>query len=80
MQSLRGINPSLSIVDGKVKVDPSLDPYDPKNGYNPNGPSRFSKEFRDRYYAAQSRVMNAQIAQVQALAARIRKGRAPLSR
>ena len=74
VQSLRGINPSLSIVDGKVRVDPSLDPYDPKNGYNPNGASRFSKEFRDRYYAAQSRVMNEQIAQVQALASRIEKG------
>ena len=74
VQSLRGINPSLSIVDGKVKVDPSLDPYDPKNGYNPNGASRFSKDFRDRYYAAQSRVMNEQIAKVQALAARIKKG------
>ena len=74
VQSLRGINPSLSIVDGKVRVDPSLDPYDPKNGYNPNGASRFSKEFRDRYYAAQSRVMNEQIAKVQALAERIKKG------
>ena len=74
LQTLRGINPSLSIVDGKVKVDPSLDPYDPKNGYNPNGASRFSKEFRDRYYAAQSRVMNEQIAKVQALAERIKKG------
>jgi len=74
LQTLRGINPSLSIVDGKVKIDPSLDPYDPKNGYNPNGASKFSKEFRDRYYAAQSRVMNEQIARVQALAARIKKG------
>src|SRR5215510_12263728 len=74
LQTLRGINPSLSIVDGKVKVDPSLDPYDPKNGYNPNGASKFSKEFRDRYYAAQSRVMNEQIARAQALAARIKKG------
>jgi len=74
LQTLRGINPSLSIVDGKVKVDPSLDPYDPKNGYNPNGASKFSKEFRDRYYAAQSRVMNEQIARVQALAARMKKG------
>ena len=74
VQALRGINPSLSIVDGKVKVDPSLDPFDPKNGYNPKGPSRYSKEFRDRYYAAQSRVMNEQIAKVQALQARIKKG------
>jgi hypothetical protein len=74
VQSLRGINPSLSIVDGKVKVDPSLDPFDPKNGYNPKGASKFSKEFRDRYYAAQSKVMNDQLAKVQALAARIQKG------
>ena len=74
VQSLRGINPSLSIVDGKVKVDPSLDPFDPKNGYNPNGASKFSKEFRDRYYAAQSRVMNEQLAKAQALAERIKKG------
>jgi hypothetical protein len=74
VQALRGINPSLSIVDGKVRVDPSLDPFDPKNGYNPNGASRYSKEFRDRYYAAQSRVMNEQLAKVQALQARIAKG------
>ena len=74
VQSLRGINPSLSIADSKVKVDPSLDPFDPKNGYNPNGASKFSKEFRERYYAAQSRVMNEQLAKVQALASRIKKG------
>jgi hypothetical protein len=74
VQALRGINPSLSIVDGKVRVDPALDPFDPKNGYNPKGASRYSKEFRDRYYAAQSRVMNEQIAKVQTLHARIGRG------
>ena len=80
VQSLRGINPSLSIVDGKVKVDPSLDPYDPKNGYNPNGASRFSKAFRDRYYAAQSRVMNEQIKPSAGARGAHREGRARLSR
>jgi hypothetical protein len=74
VQALRGINPSLSIVDGKVKVDPALDPFDPKNGYNPKGASHYAEEFRTRYYAAQSRVMNDQLAKVQALAARIKKG------
>ena len=74
VQALRGINPSLTIVDGKVAVDSSLDPFDPKNGYNPNGASKYSEDFRKRYYAAQSKVMNAQIAQVQALAARIKAG------
>ncbi len=74
VQALRGINPSLTIVDGKVVVDPSLDPFDPKNGYNPNGASKYSEDFRKRYYAAQSKVMNEQIAKVQALAARIKAG------
>ena len=48
VQALRGINPSLSIVNGKVVVDSSLDPFDPKNGYNPEGPSHYSKEFQTR--------------------------------
>jgi len=74
VQALRGINPSLSIVDGKVRVDPSLDPFDPKNGFNPKGASKYSQEFRTRYYAAQSKVMNDQIARVQAQAAAMKKG------
>jgi len=74
VQALRGINPSLSIVDGKVKVDPELDPFDPKNGYNPKGPSHYSIGFRTRYYEAQSKAMNEQIVQVLALQARIKKG------
>ena len=74
VQALRGINPSLSIVDGKVRVDPSLDPFSPANGFNPEGPSRYSKEFRDRYYAGQSRVMNAQIADVQRRIELMKKG------
>ena len=77
-QSLTGINPSLAMVDGKPKVvDSSLDPFDPKNGYNPNGPSHYSQEFRTKYYAAQSKVMNAQIAQVQALREQIKNGTGP---
>lgn len=74
-QSLTGINPSLAMVDGKPKlVDPSLDPFDPKNGYNPNGASHYGQEFRTRYYAAQSKVMNAQLASVQALKDKMKEG------
>jgi hypothetical protein len=76
-QALRGINPSLKIADGKVEVDSSLDPFDPKNGFNPNGPSHYAPEFRTRYYAAQSKVMNAQIAAVQEHFARMTKGDYP---
>ena len=43
-QALRGINPSLSIVDGKVRVDPELDPFNPKNGFNPEGASHYPPE------------------------------------
>jgi len=74
VQALRGINPSLSIADGKVLVDASLDPFDAKNGYNPKGPSHYAPEFRTRYYAAQSKVMNDQLAKVSALHARIQNG------
>ena len=74
VQALRGINPSLSIVDGKVKVDSALDPFDEKNGYNPKGASHYAPEFRTRYYAAQSKVMNEQLAKAQALLARIKQG------
>jgi hypothetical protein len=74
VQALRGINPSLTIENGKVRVDASLDPFNPANGFNPDGPSRYAKDFRDRYYAAQSRVMNAQIADVQARIERMKKG------
>ena len=76
-QALRGINPSLSIQNGRIVVDAALDPFDPKNGYNPEGPSHYSKDFQTRYYAAQSKVMNAQLAQVLAAKERMAKGDYP---
>ena len=74
VQALHGLNPSLSIVDGKIVVDPSLDPFSPENGFNPDGASHYSDAFRDRYHAAQSAVMNAKIAEIEALRARIDAG------
>ena len=69
VQALHGLNPSLSIVDGKIVVESSLDPFSAENGFDPHGASHYSDEFRDRYYAAQSAVMNAKIAEVEALRA-----------
>lgn len=74
VQALHGLNPSLSIVGGKVVVDTELDPFSPANGFNPNGASSYSGEFRNRYYLAQSRVMNAKIAEVEELRRRIDAG------
>jgi hypothetical protein len=40
-----------------------LDPFDPKNGYNPNGNSNYSKEFQQAFTTAQAERMNAWIDQ-----------------
>jgi hypothetical protein len=40
------------------QIDPTLDPFSPRNGYNPNGPSHYSDDFRKRYFKAQSDRMN----------------------
>jgi hypothetical protein len=57
---LRGLNPSVtSEADPPSKTfNPDLDPFNPKNGFNPNGSSHYSEEFQKRYYAAQARRMN----------------------
>ncbi|HEX5278626.1 MAG TPA: hypothetical protein VFW28_00980 [Micropepsaceae bacterium] len=75
VQSLRGLNPSVSVVDGVYKVDPSLDPFSPANGFNPEGASDYSKDFQNRYFAAQSKVMNDLIAKAQAKMTLIREGK-----
>jgi hypothetical protein len=73
-QAVRGINPSLVIENGKVRVIPELDPFNPANGYNPKGASKYSKEFQTRYYAAQSKVMTDQLNEVLAAKASMAKG------
>jgi hypothetical protein len=62
---------------GKRAVDPALDPFDEKNGYNPKGPSQYSKAFTDRYFAAQAKRMNELIDRALAIQARIGKGDYP---
>src|SRR2546421_11547590 len=73
VQALRSLNPSVTITEGKRQVDPALDPFDEKNGYNPKGPSSYSKAFRERYFAAQAKRMNELIDRATAIQERIRK-------
>jgi hypothetical protein len=63
---LHAIDPSVTDETDPLSCDPALDLFDPANGFNPNGASHYSDEFRDRYYRAQSRVMNTRIAEVEA--------------
>ena len=57
---LRGINPSVANENNPPDAPPiaELDPFDPKNGFNPKGASNYSPEFQDRYFRAQAARMN----------------------
>src|SRR5437879_3756292 len=77
VQSLRSLNPSVTVEGGKRHVDPALDPFDPKNGYNPSGPSHYSEEFQQRYFAAQAIRMNALIDSAISAQARMKNGDYP---
>jgi pimeloyl-ACP methyl ester carboxylesterase len=72
VNTLRGLNPAIN--DGQDKdtsglheenqpihATPSLDPFSPANGFNPNGASTFSPEFKARYSRAQAERLNAWI-------------------
>jgi hypothetical protein len=61
---LRQLNPAVKndaqIFDRNkdAKIDKKLDPFEPNNGYNPNGPSTYSENFKERYFNAQADRMN----------------------
>ncbi len=62
--ALNRINPSV-VNDAEIfatnqapELDPSLDPFALENGYNPEGSSAYSEEFKARYFAGQARRMN----------------------
>lgn len=77
VQALRSLNPSVKIASDKRIVDSTLDPFDPRNGYNRNGPSHYSKEFEDRYFIAQAKRMNELIDSALAAQGRIKSGEYP---
>lgn len=76
INALRSLNPSVLDEDNPSKIDPSLDPFDPKNGFNPHGHSVYTKEFMDRYFAAQAARMNRLIDKALAMRADIAAGKA----
>jgi len=59
---LRGLNPAVTKEGDPTAIDPSLDPFNPANGFNPSGRSTYSAAFKQKYYAAQSARMNRLIA------------------
>jgi pimeloyl-ACP methyl ester carboxylesterase len=61
---LRSLNAAVANEDNPPDAPPiaDLDMFDPKNGYNPDGPSHYSPEFQARYFKAQADRMNRLIA------------------
>jgi hypothetical protein len=55
---VRSINPALVNERRPERLNPKLNPFNPENGYNPNGPSTYSEQFKKRYFAAQADRMN----------------------
>jgi hypothetical protein len=74
VMDLRMVNPSVTTDGLKLRIDPKLDPFNPENGFNPNGPSHYSSEFQENYFEAQAQVMGQLIARAQQLQARVRSG------
>lgn len=57
INGLRSINPAI-IDNDPTKINGALDPFSPKNGFNPSGPSSYPAEFKQRYFRAQAQRMN----------------------
>jgi len=61
---VRNLNPAVvndaAIIkeNRPVQIDPALDPFNPKNGYNSSGPSKYSDQFKRAYFEGQAKRMN----------------------
>jgi pimeloyl-ACP methyl ester carboxylesterase len=76
VNTLRSLNPAVFDENDPSKLDASLDPFDPRNGFNPNGQSIYSAEFMDRYFKAQAARMNSLIDKALAMRETIKRGTA----
>jgi pimeloyl-ACP methyl ester carboxylesterase len=76
---LRGINPAVANENNPpdAPLVPELNPFDPKNGFNPNGPSNYPVEFQQRYFKAQATRMNKLIDIAQDKLARMKRNEYP---
>jgi len=58
VNELRSLNPAVTNEADPKHVDPGLDPFNPKNGFNPKGESHYSAEFKAKYFKGQADRMN----------------------
>jgi hypothetical protein len=76
---LRGLNPAVLSEKNPPQhgFNPRVDPFDPKNGFNPNGASSYSPRFQERYFKAQSERMNDIIERALEIREKINEGTYP---
>ncbi|MSP39514.1 MAG: hypothetical protein EXR70_13590 [Deltaproteobacteria bacterium] len=55
---VRSLNPAITDESRPDLLNPEVDLYNPKNGYNPKGPSNYSDDFKKKYFRAQAERMN----------------------
>jgi len=69
------VNPAVTDESKPDDLDPTLDPFNPTNGFNPNGDSHYSAEFVARYSKAQSVRMNKLIDKAQQMERKLKSGK-----
>jgi len=74
VNALRSLNPAVTNESRPDQLDANLDPFNPKNGYTPKGPSAYPDEFKRRYFKAQADRMNRLIDAALDKQARMREG------
>jgi hypothetical protein len=75
VNALRAINPAVNNENRPDLMQNKLDPFNPKNGFNPNGDSHYSKEFQQAYTAAQAERHNEWIDRALYIREQIKKGK-----
>jgi hypothetical protein len=58
VNGIRSLNPAIMNEGPPGQKNPELDPFNPENGYNPKGPSKYSEAFKKKYFKAQADRMN----------------------
>jgi len=71
---VRGMNPAIVSENRPDLLRPDLNPFNPNNGFNPTGSSKYSEEFQKKYFAAQAERMNRLIDEALDIRRRIAEG------
>jgi hypothetical protein len=75
--ALRNMHAGVFKEDRPDLLQPELDLFSPTNGYNPNGPSTYSDQFKERYARGQADRMNRLIDEALEIVRRMEAGQYP---